>query len=65
MQFQKLTFTNADGVELSGRLDLPVDGRPTAYALFAHCFTCTKNLKAVNNITAALAGHGIATFSCS
>ena len=60
MQFQKLTFTNADGVQLSGRLDLPVDGRPTAYALFAHCFTCTKNLKAVTHINRALTREGIA-----
>jgi uncharacterized OsmC-like protein/alpha/beta superfamily hydrolase len=60
MQFQKLTFKNAEGVNLSARLDLPADERPTAYALFAHCFTCTKNLKAVVNINRALALNGIA-----
>lgn len=30
MQFKKLTFTNAEGVQLTGRMDLPVDGKPTA-----------------------------------
>jgi putative redox protein len=60
MQSKKVIFTNADGVKLSGRLDLPVDDKPTAYALFAHCFTCTKNLKAVNHINRALAREGIA-----
>jgi putative redox protein len=33
---------------------MPVDGAPLAYALFAHCFTCSKNLNAVVNIARAL-----------
>ncbi len=60
MLFKKLFFTNKTGEKLSARLDLPVDGRPIAYALFAHCFTCTKNLKAVGNINRALNRQGIA-----
>ncbi|MGD2269531.1 MAG: bifunctional alpha/beta hydrolase/OsmC family protein, partial [Desulfobacterales bacterium] len=44
------------------RLDLPVDSRPLAYAIFAHCFTCTKNIKATANISRALAREGIAVF---
>jgi putative redox protein len=60
MQFQKLSFQNAEGERLAARLDLPVDGRPVAYALFAHCFTCTKNLRAVNNISRGLTGQRIA-----
>jgi putative redox protein len=59
MHFQKLRFTNKSGQQLAGRLDLPV-ARPLAYALFAHCFTCTKNLTAVGNITRALNEAGIA-----
>ena len=60
MTRRKLTFSNNDGQQLAARLDLPVDGAPIAYALFAHCFTCSKNLKAVSNISAALNRQGIA-----
>jgi uncharacterized OsmC-like protein/alpha/beta superfamily hydrolase len=60
MRSQKLTFHNADGMELAAHLDLPVDGRPRAYALFAHCFTCSKNLRAVGNIARALTQDRIA-----
>jgi uncharacterized OsmC-like protein/alpha/beta superfamily hydrolase len=60
MQFQKIVFTNRKGQQLAARLDLPLDEKPLAYALFAHCFTCTKNLKAIVNINRALARHGIA-----
>lgn len=61
MRSERLTFTNPEGHELAGKLDLPVAGEPVAYAIFAHCFTCTKNLKAVGRITSALAERGIAT----
>jgi uncharacterized OsmC-like protein/alpha/beta superfamily hydrolase len=60
MPFQRLTFKNAQGEPLAARLDLPLDEKPTAYALFAHCFTCTKNLKALVHINRALAAKGIA-----
>jgi uncharacterized OsmC-like protein/fermentation-respiration switch protein FrsA (DUF1100 family) len=60
MQFQKLYFKNSDGKRLAARLDLPLDEKPTAFAVFAHCFTCTKNFNAVVNINRALASHGIA-----
>ena len=60
MRFEKLTFENDQGDRLAARLDLPVDGDPIAYALFAHCFTCSKNLKAVANISRALNRQGIA-----
>jgi len=61
MQSINLQFANTEGQRLAARLDLPVTGQAVAYALFAHCFTCTKNLKAVGNITRALAREGIAT----
>lgn len=60
MRSQKLTFTNHAGQQLSARLDLPPDGNPIACALFAHCFTCTKNIKAAGNISRALTQQGIA-----
>lgn len=60
MQFQKLYFENADGKRLAARLDLPIDRKPLAFAIFAHCFTCTKNFNAVVNIDRALAMQGIA-----
>ncbi len=60
MQFQKLYFKNQEGKRLAARLDLPLDEKPTAFAVFAHCFTCSKNYNAVVNINRALALHGIA-----
>ena len=56
---EKLTFSGADGAELAARLDLPA-GPPRAYALFAHCFTCTKDIFAAARIAAGLAAQGIA-----
>ncbi|MCB1321607.1 MAG: alpha/beta fold hydrolase, partial [Leptospiraceae bacterium] len=63
MKINKVTFKNRDGVELSGRLELPASATTQAYALFAHCFTCTKNLKSVHDISAALGQNGIAVFA--
>jgi len=54
MQSKKIVFQNPLGENLAGRLDLPHDGQPIAYALFAHCFTCSKNLNAVGHISSAL-----------
>lgn len=53
MQNHKVTFENRSGEALSGILDLPA-AEPIGYALFAHCFTCSKNLKAASNIARAL-----------
>ncbi|MCE7994977.1 MAG: OsmC family protein [Roseivirga sp.] len=60
MKTVKLQFKNAEGLSLSARLEHPVDKQPLAYAIFAHCFTCTKNLLAVTNISRALTARGIA-----
>ncbi|MFW6201579.1 MAG: alpha/beta fold hydrolase [Gemmatimonadota bacterium] len=57
---ERITFTGAHGDELSARLSLPADGRVRACALFAHCFTCSKDLKPVVNISRALTQRGIA-----
>ncbi|WP_227010648.1 bifunctional alpha/beta hydrolase/OsmC family protein [Pelagibius marinus] len=56
---EKVTFTGAGGDTLAARLDLP-RGRPRAYALFAHCFTCNKDIFAAARIAGALAAQGIA-----
>ena len=59
MQSKKVSFPNNTGHSLSGILDLP-DTRPVAYALFAHCFTCSKNLKAATNIARSMTDAGFA-----
>ena len=58
MKFQKVTFKNNNGQDLVGRLELPVDRHPHNFALFAHCFTCNKNLLAVKNISKSLTSNG-------
>jgi uncharacterized OsmC-like protein/fermentation-respiration switch protein FrsA (DUF1100 family) len=60
MRNQKITFAGADGSQLSARLSLPPDGEVVACALFAHCFTCSKDLKPVVNISRALTQQRIA-----
>ncbi len=60
MEYKKVTFKNKSGLDISGRMDLPADREPLAYALFAHCFTCTKNLKAIAHICRALTDRGLA-----
>lgn len=60
MRNERVTFPGAHGDELSARLSLPPDGEVVAYALFAHCFTCSKDLKAAVNISRALTQQRIA-----
>jgi putative redox protein len=55
---QIFDFPGAQGHRLSGRLDLP-EGTATAYAVLAHCFTCSKNSIASVRIARALAARGI------
>jgi uncharacterized OsmC-like protein/fermentation-respiration switch protein FrsA (DUF1100 family) len=57
----KLDFQNAAGHRLSGLLETPPAGVPTLrHALFAHCFTCGKDIAAASRISRALAARGIA-----
>jgi putative redox protein len=58
MQSRSFDFTGGAGQKLSGRLDLP-DSPARGYALFAHCFTCTKNSLAAVRISRALAARGL------
>ncbi|MFT5190744.1 MAG: uncharacterized OsmC-like protein/fermentation-respiration switch protein FrsA (DUF1100 family) [Verrucomicrobiales bacterium] len=62
MTSESYTFPNSEGHLLAARLDLPPLKKPRAYALFSHCFTCSKDLIAVRNISAALTEAGIAVF---
>lgn len=60
MNTKRVTFPNVHGELIAARMELPEDERPLAYALFAHCFTCSKDLKAVVNISRALSSRRIA-----
>jgi len=59
MPAQSLSIRGAAGRSLSARLDLP-SGAPRAYAIFAHCFTCSKESKAAAYVSQSLAARGIA-----
>jgi putative redox protein len=54
-----LRFPGTQGHELAARLDSPA-GAPRAFALFAHCFTCSKDAKAAAYVSQSLAARGIA-----
>ena len=58
MNIQKVTFSNTKNETLVGRLELPVNQHPHNFVIFAHCFTCNKNLSAVKNISRALTANG-------
>ena len=59
MQSERITFQGHSGHTLAARLDLP-DGPVRASAIFAHCFTCSKDIPAARRIAARLAMQGIA-----
>ena len=63
MARQKITFKNEQGIELAGLLETPADSESIrSYALFAHCFTCGKDIAAASRIARALTKFGIAVF---
>jgi uncharacterized OsmC-like protein/alpha-beta hydrolase superfamily lysophospholipase len=59
MRSERFDFPNAQGERLAALLDRP-DGEPTAFALFAHCFTCGKDILAAKRIAERLSQLGIA-----
>jgi len=59
MRSERFEFANAKGEKLAAVLDLPL-GEPTAYALFAHCFTCGKDNRCAEIVAGRLSGQGIA-----
>ena len=64
MNIQKVSFSNKNDEKLAGRLELPLNQKPHNFAIFSHCFTCTKNLMAVKNVSRALTekGFGVLRF---
>jgi uncharacterized OsmC-like protein/alpha/beta superfamily hydrolase len=62
-RIERITFPGSQDAELAARLDLPA-GPPRAFALFAHCFTCGKDIRAASRIATALtdAGFGVLRF---
>ena len=59
MPAERFDFPNAQGQKLAALLDRP-DGPTRAVALFAHCFTCGKSIRAARHIADGLKLHGIA-----
>ena len=59
MATERITFTGHGGDTLAARLDLP-DGAHLGTALFAHCFSCSKDIPAARRISARLAAMGLA-----
>lgn len=61
---KKETFTNASGHQLAALMELPQESEPHAFALFAHCFTCSKDVAAASRISRGLArmGFGVLRF---
>ena len=59
MPSERFDFSNAAGERLAALLDSPIEP-PRAYALFAHCFTCGKDIQAAKRIAEALTALGIA-----
>ena len=59
MPTERITFTGHSGEKLAARLDMP-EGPHLATALFAHCFTCSKDIPAARRIAARLAAMGVA-----
>ncbi|MFZ1808995.1 MAG: bifunctional alpha/beta hydrolase/OsmC family protein [Cyclobacteriaceae bacterium] len=64
MKRVKAKFKNKEGQELAARMELPANGHPHSYAIFAHCFTCNKNLNAIRNVVNNMteAGFGVLSF---
>jgi uncharacterized OsmC-like protein/alpha-beta hydrolase superfamily lysophospholipase len=59
MPAERFDFPNAQGQKLAALLDRPA-GEPRAYALFAHCFTCGKDVHAAKRVAEGLTALGIA-----
>jgi pimeloyl-ACP methyl ester carboxylesterase len=59
MDSHRIEFAGSQGDTLAARMDMPKDG-PRAYALFAHCFTCSKDIAAASRISRRLSARDIA-----
>lgn len=63
MYTEKINFENQNGSQLKGILRRPFSQKIKAFVLFAHCFTCTKNLTAIKHLSNALTDKGFAVLS--
>ncbi|MEL7162756.1 MAG: osmotically inducible protein C, partial [Bacteroidota bacterium] len=64
MKSSKVHFPNGRGQTLSARMEMPANRHPHAYAIFAHCFTCGKDIAAAARIARGLTarGYGVLRF---
>jgi putative redox protein len=62
IQSKKLIFKGKSGNAIAAQLDTPQEGAPQGIVLFAHCFTCSKNLNSVNYISKALVQQQFGVF---
>jgi len=60
MPSERISFLSSDGLKLAGVAEIP-DDKPLAAAVFAHCFTCSKDLKATVRVSRQLARLGFLT----
>jgi putative redox protein len=58
-KISRVTFKNKTGYELAAKIELPVHQHPYAFAILAHCFTCSKNTRAARSISQYLTKNGI------
>ncbi len=56
----RVKFDGGNGAALAGIVDRPSESDPSLVAVFSHCFTCNKDLKAIVRISRGLAAHGVA-----
>lgn len=60
MKSEKLKIKNRKGLTLNAQLELPANQKPSFFAIFAHCFTCSSSLSAVRHVSRALTQDGFA-----
>ena len=60
MKKENIQFEGSKGDNLSAAIHFPADDHPHNYVIFAHCFTCNKNLNAVRNIVLGMTKKGFA-----
>ena len=58
MRSEKITFPNDNNEQLSAIIEWPEEAKPNGFAIFAHCFTCNKNIPAAVHISRALSKRG-------
>jgi len=63
MKRVKTTFRNKEGQDLSAKIELPADGKADNFVIFAHCFTCSKNLNAIRHIVNSMTEKGFGVLS--